>query len=148
MQWRAGIGNFYRHAYPLIKLNKNLLSFNLDLRLILMNFFFSFFSENLLLLHGDIEPNPGPNKKYKSFTCCHWNVNSLTAHNMLKLSSIAAYNSVHKYDFCISETLLDSSIQSDDRDISINGYNVIRADHPSNNKGGGVCIYYCESLAV
>ena len=51
---------------------------------------------------------------------------------MLKLSSIAAYNSVH----------------SDDRDISINGYNLIRADHPSNNKRGGVCIYYRESLAV
>ena len=35
---------------------------------------------------------------------------------MLKLSSIAAYNSIHKYDFiCISETYLDSSVQSDDR---------------------------------
>ena len=27
-----------------------------------MNFFYPFFSENLLLLHGDIETNPGPNK--------------------------------------------------------------------------------------
>ena len=114
-----------------------------------MNFFYSFFSENLLLLHGDIEANPGPNKKYKSFTCCHWNVNSFAANNMLKLSSIAAYNSIHKYDFiCISETYLDSSVQSDDRDISINGYNLIRADLPSNNKRGGVCIYYRELLAV
>ena len=68
---------------------------------------------------------------------------------MLKLSSIAAYNSIHKYDFiCISETCLDSSVQSVDRDISINGYNLIRDDHPSNNKRGGVCIYYRESLAV
>ena len=130
-------------------MNKNLLSFNFDLRFILMNFFHSFFSENLLLLHGNIEANPVPNKNYKSFTCCHWNVNSLTAHNMLKLPSIAAYNSIHKYDFiCISETYLDSSVQSDDRDISINGYNLIRADLPSNNKRGGVCIYYRESLAV
>ena len=149
MQWRAGIGNFYRHAYPLIKLNKNLFSFNLDLRLILINFFYSFFSENLLLLHGGIEANPGPNKRYKSFTCCNWNFNSLTAHNMLTLTSIAAYNSVHKYDFiCISETYLDSSVQSDDRNISVNGYNLIRADHPSNNKRDGVCIYYRESFAV
>ena len=114
-----------------------------------MNFFYSFFSENFLLLHGDIEANLGPNKKYKSFTCCDWDVNSLAANNMLKLSSIAAYNSIHKYDFiCISETYLDSSVQSDDRDISINGYNLIRADLPSNNKRGGVCIYYRESLAV
>ena len=31
------------------------------------------------MVHGDVETNPGPNKKYKPFTCCHWNVNSLTA---------------------------------------------------------------------
>ena len=148
MQLRAGVGNFYRYAHPLIKMNKNL-SFNFDLRLIFMNFFYSFFSENLLLLHGDIETNPGPNKNYKSFTCCHWNVNSLTAHHMLKLSSIAAYNSVHKYNFiCISETYLDSPVKLDDRDISINGYNLIRADLPSNNKRGAVCIYYRESLVI
>ena len=69
------------------------------------NFFLLFNSWNLLLLHGDIETNPGPNKKFKPFTCCHWNVNSLTAHNMMKLSSIIAYNTIHKYDFIyISET--------------------------------------------
>ena len=130
-------------------MNKIFLSFNFDLRLTLMNFFYSFFSENLLLLHGDIETTPGPNKKYKFFTCCHWTVNSLIAHNMLKLSSIAAHNSIHKYDFiCISETYLDSSVQSVDRDISINEYNLTHADHLSNNEGGGVCTYYCESLAV
>ena len=90
MQWRVGIGIFYRYAHLLIKMNKNILSFNFDIRLILMNFFFFFFSENLLLLHGDIETYSGPNKKNESFTCCHWNVNNLTDHNILKLSSIAA----------------------------------------------------------
>ena len=149
MQWRAGIGNFYRYAYPLINMNKSLLSFNFDISLILLNFFYSLFYQILLLLHGDVETNPGPNKKYKPFTCCHWNVNSLAAHNMVKLSSIAAYNTIHKYDFIsISETYLDSSVHTDDRDILINGYNIICADHPSNNKRGGVCIYYQESLAV
>ena len=114
-----------------------------------MDFFYSFFCENLLLLHGDIETNHVSNKRYKSFTCRHWNVNCLTVHNMLKVTSTAAYNSIHKYDFiCISETYLDSSIQSVDRDISINGYNLIHADHPSNSKKGSICIYYHESLAV
>ena len=28
------------------------------------------------------------------------------------------------------------------------GYNLIRSDHLSNTKRGGVCIYYKESLAV
>ena len=32
--------------------------------------------------------------------------------------------------------------------ISHDGYKVIRADHPSNTKRGGVCIYYKGSLSV
>ena len=73
----------------------------------------------------------------------------MAAHKFLKKSSIEAYNSNQNYDFiCISETYLDSSISSDDKDIAIEGYNIIRADHPSNLKKGGVCIYYKESLAV
>ena len=149
MQWHAGIGNFYRYAYSLINMNKSLLLFNFDISLKLLNLFYSLFYQILRMLHGDVETNPGPNKRYKPFTCCHWNVNSLTAHNMVKLSSIAAQNTIHKYDFiCINETYLDSSVHTDDRDILINGYNLICADHPSNNKRGGMCIYYRESLAV
>ena len=54
---------------------------------------------------------------------------------MVKLPSVAAYNTIHKCDFiCISETYLDSSVSTDDRGILINGYNLIHADHPSNNK--------------
>ena len=30
----------------------------------------------------------------------------------------------------------------------LEGYNLIRFDHPSNTKRGGVCIYYKESLVV
>ena len=82
MQWRAGIGNFYRYAYPLINMNKSL-SLNFDTSLILFNFSYSLFHQILLLLHGDVKTNHGPDKKYKPFTCCHWNVNSLTAHNMV-----------------------------------------------------------------
>ena len=70
------------------------------------------------MLHGDIERNPGPNNKYKPFTRCHWNANSLTAHSVVKFSSIAAYNTINKFDFiCISETYLDSFVRTDDRDI-------------------------------
>ena len=49
-----------------------------------------------------------PEKKHRPLTCCHWNVNSLTAHKMLKKSLIEAYNTSHKYDFiCVSKTYLD-----------------------------------------
>ena len=127
-------------------MNKSL--FNSNISSILLNLFYSLFYQILLLLHGDVETNPGPNKKYKPFTCCHWNVDSLTGHNMVKLPSIAAYNTIHKYDFiCVSETYLDSPVHTQDRDILINGYNLICADQPNNNRDG-VCIYYRESLAV
>ena len=67
---------------------------------------------------------------------------------MVKLSSIADHNTIHKYDFiCVSETYLDSPVHTQDRDILINGYNLICADQPNNNRDG-VCIYYRESLAV
>ena len=98
MQWRAGIGNFYRYAYPLINMKKSLLSFNFDISLILLNLFYSLFYQILLLLHGDVETNPSPNENCKLVTSCHWNVNSLAAHNMVKFSSIAAYNTIDKYD--------------------------------------------------
>ena len=74
MQWCAGIRNFYRYAYPLINMNKSLLSFHFNTSLILLNLFYSLFYQVLLPLHGDVETNPGPNKKYKPSTCCHWNV--------------------------------------------------------------------------
>ena len=83
----------------------------------------------LLLTHGDIESNPGPKCRTYYFSCCHWNVNSIMAHN--KLSLLSAYNTLHKFDvICISETYLDKS--ADDDALSIDSYNIIRADHPNN----------------
>ena len=53
-----------------------------------------------------------------------------------------AYISMYKHDFtCLSETYLDSLLE-------IDGYVLVRADHPNNIKRGGVCIYYKESLPV
>ena len=80
---------------------------------------------------------------------CHWNLNSLTAHNYLKVSQLQAFNLVYKFDIlCILETHLDSSISKDDNALSIKGYSIIRADHPCNTKRGGVCIYYNDKISV
>ena len=49
---------------------------------------------------------------------------------------------------CVSETYLDSPISNDEQDISIRGYSLVRADHPSNTKRGGVCTYDKESPGV
>ena len=76
-------------------------------------------------------------------------MNSLTAHKILKQSSIEAYNNIHDYDFtCISETYLDSSVSLDDNDIAVEGYNIVCADHHSSHKKGGVCINNNESVSV
>ena len=98
----------------------------------------------MVINHGDIETNPWPkSKNSKYFSCCHWNVNSILAHD--KLSLLTAYNSTQHYDIiCISETYLDSP--TDENILKLDGYSLIRADHPGNLKNGGVCLYYKENL--
>ena len=49
---------------------------------------------------------------------------------------------------CLSEIYLDSIIQSDNDNLEIPGYNLVRSDHPSNNKRGGVCIFHKASLPL
>ena len=92
------------------------------------------------------EPRSKKRKK-NSLSVCHWNLNSLSAHNFSKLTQLKAYNAIYKHDFiCLSETYLDSSIP--DNILDLEGYRLVRADHPNNIKRGGVCIYYKESLSV
>ena len=94
--------------------------------------FLLFFIQNLLPCCGDIEENPGP--KYSSPTFCHWNLNRLTAHDSTKISLLQVYITQHNYDIiCLTETFLNSSIPSDDNRITIDGYNLIRSDHPSDS---------------
>ena len=72
--------------------------------------------------------------QFPDFRHCHWNLNSLSAHNFSKLTQLKTYISIYKHDFiCLSE---------------IDRYDLIRSDHPNDIKRGGVCIYYKESLPV
>ena len=101
------------------------------------------------MTHGDIEVNPGPKKNCSTnFSFCHWNLNSLSAHNYVKLSSLQAYNSVYKHVICLSETYLDNSLLSDKSDMNFPGYTLVRADYPGNVERGGLCIYFKESLSM
>ena len=55
------------------------------------------------------------------------------------MSLLKAYITANKMDvICLLETYLDSSIKSDNDNLEIPGYNLVRSDHPSNNKGGGI----------
>ena len=58
-------------------------------------------------------------------------------------------NAICKYGFmCISETYFDSLVEAEDDDLRISGYKLIRPDHPSNTKSGGLCTYYQGSLLL
>ena len=60
---------------------------------------------------------------------------------------MAAFIASNNFDLeCLSETFLDSTIPNDD--IQINGYSLLRADHPNDIKCGGVCLYFKESLPL
>ena len=46
----------------------------------------------------------------------------------------------------MSETYLDPSVPLHDVNLEIQGYELVRSDHPSQHKRGGVCIYFRNSL--
>ena len=94
--------------------------------------------------------NPGPNPNpCHSFSICHWILNSLTAHNYLQVSLLRAYVVIKKFDVvCLSETYLDLSNLSDDDNFYLPGYKLLRANHPSNAKKSGVCIYFKNSVPL
>ena len=54
---------------------------------------------DLLMLCEDIESNPGarPNSGQR-FSICHWNLNSIAAHNFSKISLLRTCNKIHNYD--------------------------------------------------
>ena len=126
------------------------------------NFVYEFYSlklfpyknENYLLVGSDnffdfYRHNVYPIYMGTCFSICHWNLNSLTAHNYLKVSLLRAYVAIKKFDVvCLSETYLDSSNLSDDDNFNLPGYNVIRAEHPSNTEKCDVCIYFKNSLPL
>ena len=111
-------------------------------------FSYLWFKCNLLLLCGDVELNPRPNQNTaKEPSICHWNLNSIAAHNFAKLVLFKAFNSIHKFDIiCLSEIYLDSSVLCNDSNLEVPGYNLVCSDHLSNKKCGGVCIYYKSYL--
>ena len=94
-----------------------------------------------ILLSGDVELNPGP----ETLKFCCWNLNSISAHDFLRVSLIEAYNSIYNYDLIgIAETHLDDSV--DQERLILKGYEFINCNHPLNSKRGGVGLYVKDSL--
>ena len=101
-------------------------------------------------LSGDTQLNPGSKNKFNvNFSVCHWNLNSIAALNYAKVFFFEAYIAVYQFDIiCISRTYLDTSITSDDDNLEILGYKLMRSDIKSNSNRGGVSIYYKSALPL
>ena len=69
----------------------------------------------VIRLSSDIEVNPGPKpSSFKNFSICHWNLNSISSHDFLKVKLLTAYNALQNFDIiCISESYLNSEIFHD-----------------------------------
>ena len=90
-----------------------------------------------LIMFGNIKLNPGlkKDKPCDKFSQCHWNLNSIAAHDFSTLSLLEAYNTHLMYDIiCLSEIYLDSSVPYNDPRFKLSGYKLVRADKLSNNK--------------
>ena len=134
-----------------------------NIRFLRRSLFYSFYFFNAVLyIHhvwlcsldikrsGDIEENPGPKPNSCEYlSICHWNLNSISAHNSTKFFFLRAYISINKIGIiCLSETYLDSSISSDNDNLELLVYNLVRADNPTNIRRGRVYIYYHNSLPL
>ena len=106
--------------------------------MMVLNISFIWLYSILVKLSGDVGENPDPKpKSSQRFSICHWNVNSVSAHNFSKVSLLRTYISIHKSDaICISETFFDSDTAFDVGNSKIEGYDIVRYYQPSNSRRG------------
>ena len=112
--WQARVGRFYA-LQPLLK-------YKSKCRKILFSFQTVYFS-CLALFSCMVTKNMSIITKLP---------NTLATHRAIKISLLQAYIFQHNYDIlCLSETVLNSSIESDNDRISTDRYNLIRSNHSS-----------------
>ena len=64
-------------------------------------------------------------------------------------SDLRAYCAIHNYDIiCLSESYLNHDTLSHNDNLKIPGYELIRVDHPLNQKRAGICIYHKDFLLI
>ena len=105
-------------------------------------------SVHVILMSGDIHTNPGPtNFNNGFFKFCHWNLNSIPAHNYIRISQLEAYTAQHNLDvIALTESALRPTDQCDK--IKIPGYTILRRDLPAGTTHGGVMIFHKDNLAL
>ena len=77
------------------------------------------------------------------------NLNSIPVQSFEKVQLLQGYIWSNEVDIlCFSETFLNSDNSCNDNNLQLPGFNLIRANHPSNTKRGGVSICYRNSLPL
>ena len=95
----------------------------------------------LLLICGDIQPNPGPIQN--QFTASFTNIRGLRTnwdyleHNL---------TSSQPHVFCVSETFLNSKI--DDALLAVPGYSFFRRDRPDDSSWGGLLVFCSDAVTA
>ena len=91
----------------------------------------SILTTQVLLESGDIQTYQGP-KKSSAIRFCHWNLNGLAA----QVPFNRGFHHCAQFRHCMSaETFLGPTLPDHDENININGYSLLRVDHPNNIKG-------------
>ena len=82
MQWRVDIGMFFRKSK--VRFRDRMLLPTIDVLFSCSLGFRFVFITLMLLTCGDIESNPGPRRRDScyNFSVCHWNLYSMSAHNL------------------------------------------------------------------
>ena len=76
-----------------------------------------------------------------------WNVNSTAKDDFQRVHLIEARNSIFNYDLIsICETSLNDSIKLPD--ILLNDYTILHSKNPTDNRHGGVGLFYKNSLPI
>ena len=81
------------------------------------------------------------------FNFMSWNVNSIAKDDFQRVRSIEAYNSSFNYDLIsICKTSLNDSIKLPDILLSDNTF--VHSNNTTNNRDGGVGLFYKNSLPI
>ena len=90
--FRASIFPFFYACIFLKEVFFIVIRYNFDLAYIFSIFIvYLLYCIRLIRLIGDIEQNPGPKpSSFKNFSICHWNLNSITSHDFLKVKLLTA----------------------------------------------------------
>ena len=85
--------------------------------------------------------NPGPSFQNNFFNFINWNLNSLAKADFQRVRLIEAHNTPFNYDLIsICKTSLNDSVELPEK--LLEEYTFEPANNPSNNRHGGVGLFY------